>query len=560
METAVHHIKGITYQRLRSEFWWRLPPDCNIGTACADLQHPDALALIEVSAVGAQRRFTFGDLTELSNRFANGLAQAGVGFGDRVGVVLPQRVEVGIAHLAIYKLGAVAVPLSGLFGPEALAYRLGDSGARAVITDAGALEVVTEVAGKLGDLTVVVADRTPTDPNLRSFWELLDAGSSSFQPAITGPNTAALLIYTSGTTGPPKGALHGHRVLWGHLPGFELMYEFFPQEHDVVWTPADWAWIGGLMDALLPAWYHGRPVVGAARGGFDPEWGLDLMARHQVTAAFLPPTALKMMRQAGVARNDLALRTLMSGGEPLGEEMLGWARQHLGAGVNEIFGQTEANLVVGNCSRVWEVRPGSMGRPFPGHDVTIVDDHGQPLGAGEVGQIAVRSPDPVMFLEYWNQPEATEAKFVGDRLMSGDLASRDEDGYFWFQARADDVIASAGYRIGPTEIEECLMALPAVAMAAVIGVPDEIRGHVVKAFIVPAEGFRPGPELEEEIRQRVRSRLAAYEYPRYVEFVDELPLTTTGKIQRGELRRREAQATPSHLRRADATKTKGSTT
>ncbi|HZD06012.1 MAG TPA: acyl-CoA synthetase, partial [Longimicrobiales bacterium] len=489
---------------------------------------------------GGTREYTFGHLAELSNRLANALGGLGITKGDRVGVVLPQRVEAGLTHLAVYKLGAIALPLSGLFGPEALEYRLGDSEAKAVVTDARSLDKVAAVTEALGSVTVICVDDPVAAPH-QSFWHLLHAGQANFSGPATGPDTPGLLIYTSGTTGPPKGALHGHRVLLGHLPGYELMFGFFPRPGDVVWTPADWAWIGGLMDALMPAWYHGRPVVGAARGGFDPDWALDLITEHQVTASFLPPTALKMMRQAATSPRRLPLRAVMSGGEPLGEELLSWAWDNLGVRVNEIFGQTEANLLVGNSASAWEVRPGSMGRAYPGHEVAIVDGEGEPVPPEEVGEIAVRRPDPVMFLEYWRRPDATEAKFKNDWLLTGDLGRIDEEGYFWFHSRADDVITSAGYRIGPTEIEECLMGHPAVAMAAAIGVPDQIRGHVVKAFVKAAPGATPGTQLEEEIKDLVRHRLAAYEYPRYVEFVDELPLTTTGKIMRSELRRREEQ-------------------
>jgi acetyl-CoA synthetase len=527
----------VTYDSLREAFAWEIPPSRNIGVACADAQPSDALALIEHAADGTTRDYTFGDLTVLSNRLANGLAGIGVGAGDRVGVVLPQRLETGLAHLAIYKLGAIAVPLSGLFGPEALAMRLGDSGARAVITDHRALETVSAVAADLRDCEVVVAEDAVTAPH-RRLGDLL--GAERFTAAATTADTPALLIYTSGTTGPPKGALHAHRVLDGHLPGFALMYDFFPQDGDRVWTPADWAWIGGLMDALLPAWHHGRTVVAAPRKGFDPEWAADLIHSTKVTAAFLPPTALKMMRQSGLAPlTGTALRTVMSGGEPLGAPMLAWAREHLGVTVNEIYGQTEANLIVGNSATVYEARPGSMGRPFPGHDVTILGDDDTPAAAGETGEIAVRLPDPVAFLEYWGKPEATAHKTRSGWLRTGDVGHVDADGWFWFAARNDDVISSAGYRIGPGEIEACLVGHPAVAMAAVIGVPDEVRGQAVKAFVQLAEGTVPDAALESALRNHVRTRLAAYEYPREIEFVDELPLTTTGKIRRVDLRRRE---------------------
>lgn len=532
---------GKSYDDLRGRFRWDLPATYNIALACADQHAPSATALVELGADGMRREFTFGDLSSLSSRLANGLRGLGVRRGDRIAIVLPQRIETGLAHLAAYKLAAIAVPMSGLFGPEALSYRLGDCGARFVITDSAHLERMLAAAEGLDDLRIILVDRNV--PPHHGFWELIQAGAERFDPETTEPDTPALITYTSGTTGSPKGALHGHRALLGHLPGFELSHDFFPQQGDRFWTPADWAWIGGLMDALLPAWYHGQPVVAAARQGFDPEWALQLMADEGVRNAFLPPTALKLMRQSGAPIPGVRLRTIMCGGEPLGEAVLRWTQEHLGVVVNEIYGQTEANYVVGNSSTVWDVRPGSMGRPYPGHDVLVLREDGTAASPGEIGEIAVAAPDPVLFLEYWRNPDATRQKFdaSGRWLMTGDLAYDDDDGYLWFSARNDDVINSAGYRIGPAEIEACLMRHPAVAMAAAVGVPDHVRGEAVKAFVKLAEAHEPSPELEAEIRALVRERLAAYLYPRHIEFVDELPLTTTGKIRRAELRRLEAQ-------------------
>lgn len=329
----------------------------------------------------------------------------------------------------------------------------------------------------------------------------------------------------------------------GHLPGVELPHDFFPQPGDLFWTPADWAWIGGLIDVLLPAWHHGVPVLAHRARKFDPEEAFALIARHKVRNAFLPPTALKLMRQVDNprARHSFALRSIGSGGETLGEELNAWARKTFDLTINEFYGQTECNLIVGNCNAVMEVRPGSMGRAIPGHDVAIIDDDGRPLPDGETGNIAVRRPDPVMFLEYWQNPKATAEKFIGDWLITGDLGSRDSDGYFWFKGRADDVITSAGYRIGPSEIEDCLLKHPAVAMAAVVGSPDPVRTEIVKAFIVPRTGVETSDALAEDIRNFVRDRLAAYEYPREIEFTDSLPMTATGKIIRRTLKQRELE-------------------
>jgi acetyl-CoA synthetase len=538
--------EGATHASLRAGFSWSLPERFNLGVACADVHAATSLALIEVLDHDV-REHTFGQVTARSNRLANGLRSLGVERGDRVGILLPQGLDVAVSHLAVYKLGAVAVPLTQLFGPEAIRHRLGDCAARVVITDGRTLDVAAEVATELGDVTLVVAGEEPSPPH-RSLEALVESGSARFDAAPTGPDDPAVLIYTSGTTGSPKGALHGHRVLFGHLPGFELMFDFFPQGEDRLWTPADWAWIGGLLDAFLPTWFHGRPLVAAPGRRFDPAWAVDLMADHRVTTTFLPPTALKLMREADVPGDELRLRAVMSGGEPLGAEMLAWGHDHLGVTINEIYGQTEANLLVGNSSSVWEVRPGSMGRPYPGHDVAVLTGDGTLAAPGQEGEIVVRAPDPVLMLGYWQRPDATEAKYAEvlghdgrqERwLRTGDVGHIDGDGYFWFTARDDDVIISAGYRIGPAEIEECILAHPAVAMVAAVGVPDEVRGEVVKAFVKLAEREEPSKRLEDEIRDRVRTRLAAYEYPREIEFVEELPLTTTGKIRRRDLRQRE---------------------
>lgn len=532
-----------TYESLRRDFRWNIPSVYNIALECCDRQRPSRVALRHLAADDEVRSYTFGDLKRLSDRFANALRHLGIERGDRVGIVVPQSPETAVAHLATYKLGAVALPLSALFGPDALKFRLANAGAKAVVVDKSGLDKVESIRSELPDLESIVAVDTGrvSSDGVHDLWEQIRAGSSSFQPVETSADDPALLIYTSGTTGPPKGVLHAHRVLLGHLPGFDLSHDFFPQDGDHFWTPADWAWIGGLMDALLPSWHHGVPVLTASRRNFEPEWALKIMAEERVRNVFLPPTALKILRRSDLGAKGARLRSIMSGGEMLGEEMLAWARATFGVIVNEIYGQTEVNYIVGNCSTVWGVRPGSMGLPYPGHDVAVLDDAGEAARRGEPGEIAVRAPDPVMFLKYWERPEATREKFRDGWVLTGDLAVADEDGYLWFQGRRDDVINSAGYRIGPAEVEECLIRHDAVAMAAVIGVPDEIRGEAVKAFIMLREGCAPSRDLEDEIRRHVKDRVAAYQYPRAIEFVDDLPMTTTGKIQRAELRKLEAQ-------------------
>jgi acetyl-CoA synthetase len=519
-----------TEAELRREFAWKVQERYNIGTDCSDRHPATRLAMIHVDHNGRPQELTFGDLTRGSNRLANALRARGIGAGDRVCVALPQHPALAISHIAIYKLGAIAVPVTTQFGPDALRYRLRDSGSALMITDGDTAEKLSSIRAELPDLREVI--------DVERHWdELLASASSQFSAHPTRADDPAFLIYTSGTTGDPKGALHAHRSLLGHLPGFELSHNFFGQPDDRFWTPADWAWIGGLYDALFPVLQHGKCILSFAAGGkFDPERALTMMARYGVRNAFIPPTALKMLRQHGSAAmyRDVSLRTIMSGGESLGEEMLAWTRESFGVTVNEIYGQTEANYVIGNCHVLYDVRPGSMGKAYAGHEVTVLDQEGR--RTSELGEVAIRRPDPVMFLGYWNRQEETSASYPGEWLRTGDMAQLDDDGYFWFKGRSDDVINSAGYRIGPTEIEDCIIRHPSVAMAAVVGVPDDVRGQAIKAFVVLRPGWTEGQDLRAQIQDLVRTRLAAYQYPREVQFVSELPLTTTGKIRRSELR------------------------
>ncbi len=501
------------------------------------------MALIYENEEGQVENYTFRDLMRFSNQFANTLAAHGMQAGDRLAILLPQCPETAVAHIAAYKIGGVAVPLFTLFGPDALEYRLSNSEAKSILTDEANVEKIVEIHDKLPHLKNIFVVRGGNRDGVIDFWEAIENGSDDFETAKTSADDPALLIYTSGTTGPPKGALHAHRVLLGHMPGVEFPHNFFPRDGDLVWTPADWAWIGGLIDVLLPSWHHGVPVLAYRAGKFDPEYAFHLMAKHRVRNTFIPPTALKLMRQVEqpARRHDYDVRTIGSGGETLGSELIKWGTETFGITITEFYGQTEVNLVVGNCPQVMEVRPGSMGKAIPGHEVEVVDDEGNVLPPDTTGNVAIKRPDPVMFLEYWKDPEATREKFVGDWLMTGDLARKDSDGYFWFVGRQDDLITSAGYRIGPGEIEDCLIKHDAVAVAAVIGKPDEIRTEIVKAFIVLKPETEASGALEDDIKNFVRERLAAHEYPREIEFVDELPMTATGKIIRKELRRREEE-------------------
>ena len=532
--------KARTYEELIDTFRWEIPEHYNIGVDVCDRwadRDPDRTALIRVDEQGRSDSIGFGQLKGLSNRLAHLLSDAGIQKGDRVGILLGQCTETVYAHIGIHKLGAVSLPLFTLFGPDALEYRLTDSGARALITDRAGADKIAHL--RLPDLKRIFVVDGPGDHG-EDLSAKLQGAPDQFDPVITRADDPAVLIYTSGTTGQPKGALHAHRVLLGHLPGVEMSHDLFPQPGDVIWTPADWAWIGGLLDVLMPALHHGVPVVTCRFRKFTGRAALDLIRNHNIRNAFLPPTALKLIRSelGDHPDNPVRMRTVACGGETLGSELLDWGRRAFGVTINEFYGQTECNMIVSSCAALMPPRPGIMGRPVPGHHVSVVDETGAELKPGQPGLIAVRQPDPVLFLGYWNNPDATANKFTGDWMLTGDTGVRDEQGWIRFIGRDDDVITSGGYRIGPGEIEDCLLSHPKVAMAAVVGKPDAMRTEIVKAFIVLKEPEDGDDALKEDIQLWVKKRLAAHEYPREIEFVDSLPMTTTGKIIRRELRER----------------------
>ena len=528
------------YDKLNKTFNWSLPASFNMADAVSDrwtASDPDRLAIRHILANGTQQDWSHRSLNSAANRFANALQALGVRRGDRIALLLPQIPQTAIAHLAAYKLGAIAVPLAALFGLEALRYRLSDSGASVLVTDTAGLAKLGEIRGELPELDLVVSVDGPEN-GVSSFDALLAKAKDAFQTLVTLPDDPALMIYTSGTTGQPKGVLHGHRVLIGHMPGIELSQNFLGKEGDLLWTPADWAWAGGLLNALFPALSLGVPVLSYASRKFDPEFVFHLLETQNIRNAFIPPTALKMLRAVDRPgqRFQLNWRSVGSAGESLGRETYDWFAEEFGFAVNEFYGQTECNAVLGSAAEIGVTRSGAIGKPTPGHDVAIIDDTGMQVAAETLGQIAIRRPDPVMFLQYWNKPDATRDKFIGDWMITGDQGVMDEDGYVHFVGRDDDIITSASYRIGPGEIEDCLIKHPAIALAAAVGKPDPLRTEIVKAYVVLKEGQQADAALEETIRDFVRERLSAHEYPREVEFVESLPMTTTGKIIRRKLR------------------------
>ncbi len=538
------------YREVYESFRWNVPEDFNIAHwACRRwAAERERLALYWEDESGETRMASYWDLAQAANRLSNALAALGVARGDRVAILLPQRPETVVAYLAIYQMGAIAVPMSFLFGPDALEYRLQNSDSRVAIVDPVTLEKLWPVRERLPQLAHVIGVAGATERNVHDWEALLGKASPRYEPARTSAADPCTIIYTSGTTGPPKGALIPHGALIGNLSGFECSHDGFPQAGDIFWSPADWAWTGGLWDALMPTLYHGRAILGF-RGRFDAERAFHLLEKYAIRNTFLVPTALKMMMKSVPtprSRHDLRLRSLMSAGEAVGPTLFHWARDELGVTINEMFGQTEINYIVGNSQLLWPARPGSMGRPYPGHDIAVIDDEGREVPRGEPGDIAVRrhwidgTPDPVFFLGYWRNDEATARKYTGDWCRTGDEATMDGDGYLWYRGRTDDVFKVSGYRVGPSEIENCLVRHPAVANAAVIPVADETRGAVVKAFIVAVPGTRPDEALEDSIRDHVKRHLAPYQQPREIEFIAELPMTTTGKVQRKILREREA--------------------
>lgn len=534
--------RAATFDAIHRAFRWNLPERYNIARDVCDRHSagPERTALIHERGDGTVARYTFRQVQRLANRCANTLVHLGLAQGDRVLLYLGQDPATAVAHVGCWKAGLISVPTSLLFGTDALAYRLRDSGARLLITDAAHWPTVAAVREQAPELRHVMLIDGRGDDAL-DFWAELDRAADTFETLALTPDTPAFINYTSGTTGQPKGTLQGHRSMLGHMPGLELVYDFLPQPGDVMWSPADWSWLAGLMDVLMPAWFCGLPVLTYRNTSFDPEEAFHLMGKHHVRISLLTPTMLRRLSVVAdpLRRHGVALRSVISGGETVGKETLEWARGALGIEVNEVFGQTECNIVLGNCAQVLVPKPGSLGKALPGHVAAIVDDVGRPLPAGTVGNIAFRRPDPVMLLEYWRRPEATRDKFAGDWLLTGDLGREDDDGYFWYMSRADDVITSAGYRIGPGEIEDALNGHPAVAMSAVIGVPDPVKTEAIRAFVLLRPGHDASPELAEQIRESVRTRLARHECPRDVVFVDALPLTATGKIMRRELRGRD---------------------
>ena len=535
------------YDELYNSFRWSIPENYNIASDTIDkFSNSERIALKHVLDDGNCNEFTFKYLQQKSNQLANVLDHLSFKNDDRVGIILGQCPETILSHMACFKSGKISIPLFSLFGDDALLFRLKDSGASTVICDDLSIEKIKRINEFLPCLKNIISiNRKKSDAKVLSFYELISNASDKYKNVESKSNDPALIIYTSGTTGDPKGALLPHKVLLGHIPGVEMPHEFLTSSHpvtDCFWTPADWAWIGGLFDVLMPALFFGIPVISYRSSKFDPEFTFTLLEKYEVKNTFIPPTALKMMKSfnQNFKGKNLKLRTLGSGGESLGQELLKWGKEIFDVGINEFYGQTECNLTISNCGLIMKQKLGSIGKPVPGHNVRLMNKEGSFINdENEEGEIVVNSSSPSTFLGYWNNKSETEKKIIDGWLHTGDYATLDEDGYFYFKGRKDDLINSSGYRIGPSEIENTILSIDEVEMAAVVGVPDDLRGQIVKAVIVPKNKFyinTQNLELKDKIKNKVKDKLAAHEYPRIIEFVYELPLTTTGKIKRNIIR------------------------
>ena len=543
-----HEREWDDFDHLRREFTWEIPDRFNIAEYVCDrwMDDDERVALLAEDEAGTEREYSFRELGQAANRLANVLSNRGIQRGDVVGICAPPKPETAISHIAIWKIGAVSVPLSTLFGADALQYRLNDCQAKGCIVDEANLESLRRVRDSLGalDTVLTIGDVTKTAGE-RDFWQAVEGASPEFETVSTNAEDDAIIIYTSGTTGDPKGVLQAHRFFLGHLPVFITTFcnlELRPE--DVFWSPSEWAWVATLFDILFPALFYGKTVLAYDGGPFDPENTFELIEKYGVTNFLAPPSALRQMMNvssSGEVYEPNRLRVLTSGG--LDPNIVTWVRETFGTPVvHEAYGQTEANIIAGQCSALMESPEGCMGKPGPGHEMRIVDpETSEPdVAPGDVGEIALKyDGDPVAFKEYWNAPEKTAQKVQNGWLLTEDLGWADKNGHLYFKSRKDDVILSSGYKIGPEEVEQSLAEHDAVAEVGVIGVPDDQRGQIAKAFVELAPSYNPSRELKEELKQHVKLNLAKYEYPREIEIVESLPMTRTGKVKRIDLRDRE---------------------
>ena len=507
-------------------------------------------AMIFEQEDGTVSTMTFAEVDTASTNLAASLKNLGYGRGDLIGLHTGQHPDTAVAHTAVCKLGAVAVTLSQLYGPQSLQHALNDCKLKVLLTSEEAWGSLREDTASLFPSLEHVLLRNPASAEIDLNKALTDSsGTQTFSPDFGGADDPALLMYTSGSTGKPKGILHGHRILAAYTPSINLFFDLaMEQDNAVYWSPSDWAWVGGLLDMLFPAWMAGRPIATSLER-FNADYAYEFMQRHKVTHTFLAPTAIKRLAQHKTPREQykLSLGYICTGGEALASETLNWAENSLGVVCNEFYGLTEVNHLIGNCASLYPRIPGSMGRAYPGHRVFLVDSDGEEVADGEVGEIVTLAESPTRFLGYLNNQEQEDGMRLGRYLRTRDLAVRDDNGYYWYKGRSDDLIKSSGFRIGPAEIEECLLAHVSVAEVAIVAKPDADRGAIVKAFIKLRAGNSPSEAMTESLCNHVRTQLAAYKAPREVEYVEDFVMTSSGKINRRILREAEeklAQVNP----------------
>lgn len=544
--TELAHPETMSWEQAQSAFALPVVTDYNIAADCLRAD-PAKTALITIDGE-SRSELSFGDLNALSARFGAALQGLGVSDGDRVAVKLSQSAQMAIAVLAVLRIGAIVVPISNALGEDALRHRLEDSTPRVVVCAGTAVELtMVQAAGAVAISTqmtsteVMSAQGTAEIPSMDGLIASVSGGVSGF--AATGPDTPGLLLYTSGTTGTSKGVLHGHRVLLGHH-AIDLALDHVRSE-DVAYSPVDWAWAGGLLLGLLVPLARGLTVVAFRDTHFDPERLIGILREVGVSVGLFPPTALRMLRRSGLLTRQVAttlrLRSLVLGAEAVEPELMDWATAELGISVNNAFGQTEANSLIGHSAVLGALERGCLGRAYPGHRVAILDSDLNECPPGVAGQIAVRADDPVCMLRYWNAPEATAKKIQRGWLLTGDVGRIDERQQIYFDGRSDDLIKSGGYRIGPAEVEAAVLLNPAVTECAAIGVPDPIRGQAVKVYVTLAAGQDGSDALTAQLQGQVRAKVGAYAYPRTVSYVTALPRTSTGKVNRNALRQEYAQ-------------------
>ncbi|MBA3789822.1 MAG: AMP-binding protein [Actinomycetota bacterium] len=529
------------YETTYREFLWETPERFNFGRDVVDKwASEDRPAMIWLGTNGDERRLSFGDFSRLSNRFAGAMRELGIRRGDRVMVLLGKVPEWHAILTGLLKLGAVAIPCAPQLRAGDLKFRAEHSGSVAMISGPEGIEETEKIRSDATGLRYFISLGVEYE-GWDSYEKLMDGASDEFTAEDTNSDDGAFILYTSGTTKHPKGALHTHG--YTHAMRMEARYWLDLQEGDRLWCTSGTGWAKSIWNVFLGPWSMGTEIF-FHEGGFDPAERLDLMTRHDITVLCQAPTEYRLLAKTPeLERADLSsIRHAVSAGEPLNPPVIErWKELH-GITIYDGYGQTENTLLVANYPGL-EVRPGSMGKPSPGCDVKVVDMEGNECQPDEPGDIALASRIPCLMQEYWEQPDETEAVYRSGQYLTGDRAYRDEDGYMWFVGRSDDVILSAGYRIGPFEVESILIEHPAVVESAVVPAPDEDRGSVVKAYVVVGQGYEPSDELAKEIQDYCKSHAAPYKYPRKIEFIEELPKTTSGKIRRVELRQRETAGT-----------------